>query len=81
MRFGMTRTINDVHVHLGKSSIINNWLSADDILSFREKNNVDNFFLMSLDLGIEHNNKKIIEYFEENTPTFLLFLFSNCEDC
>lgn len=57
----MERKVNDVHVHLGKSSIINNWLSEDDILNFREKNNIDNFFLMSLDLGIEHNNKKIIE--------------------
>ena len=57
----MKRTINDAHVHLGKSSIINNFLSEDGVLNFREKYQVDNFFLMSLDLGIEHNNKKIIE--------------------
>ena len=57
----MKRKINDVHVHLGKSSIINQYLSVQQICNFKTKYNIDNFMLMSLELDINQNNKKIME--------------------
>lgn len=57
----MREKVNDVHVHLGKSSIINQQLLVKEICNFRTKFNIDNFMLMSLDVDISQNNKKIIE--------------------
>lgn len=57
----MVLKINDVHVHLGKSSIINQKLLLSGIQNFKTKYNLENFMLMSLDMNIDQNNKKIIE--------------------
>jgi len=55
------RKINDAHVHLGHSSTVNQSLSLNEIQNFRKKFNIDNMFLMSLDLDIDKNNKTVIE--------------------
>lgn len=55
------KKINDAHVHLGHSSIINQNLPLDKIHDFRKKFNIEHMFLMSLDLEIDQNNKTIIE--------------------
>jgi len=55
------RKINDAHVHLGRSSIINQSLSLNEIHDFRKKFNIENMFLMSLDVDIEQNNKTVIK--------------------
>ncbi len=52
--------INDIHVHLGKSSIINQHLKLEDLLKFRKKSNIENFALISLDCEISKNNRSII---------------------
>jgi len=57
----MNYKINDAHVHLGYSSIINQKLLIKDIKNFRSKYNIDNLMLMSLDKDINKNNKTIIE--------------------
>lgn len=57
----MNYKINDAHIHLGNSSIINQKLLVKDIENFRTKYNIDNIMLMSLDKDIDKNNKKIIE--------------------
>jgi len=57
----MNYKINDVHVHLGYSSIINQKLLIKDIRNFRSKFNIDNFMLMSLDVDMNKNNKTIME--------------------
>ena len=56
----MTMKINDVHVHLGKSSIINQKLLSTGISTFKKKYNIDQFMLFTLDVDIDKNNKKII---------------------
>ena len=53
--------INDIHVHLGNSSIISQKLVVKDIKNFRRKYNIDNMMLFTLDRNIDKNNKKIIE--------------------
>lgn len=53
--------INDAHVHLGHSSIINQKLLSKDISNFRKKFKVNHFMLFTLDVDIEKNNNKIIQ--------------------
>jgi len=55
------RKINDIHIHIGSSSIIKNHLPADKIFYYREKFELDNLMIFSLDVDIEKNNGKIIE--------------------
>jgi uncharacterized protein len=57
----MMLKINDAHVHLGRSSIINQKLLVKDLDEFRKKNNIDSFMLMTLDSDIDKNNKIIIK--------------------
>ncbi|WP_299290916.1 amidohydrolase family protein [Nitrosopumilus sp.] len=57
----MKLKVNDVHVHLGSSSIINQKLLVKDIKNFRKKYNIDNIMLFTLDRDIDKNNKKVIE--------------------
>ena len=60
------RKINDIHIHIGSSSIIKNHLSADKIFYYREKFGLDHLMIFSLDVDIEKNNEKIIELSKKN---------------
>ena len=53
--------INDIHVHLGPSSVINQKLLDDDLLKFRENYGINHIGLMTLDVDIDKNNLKIIQ--------------------
>jgi uncharacterized protein len=57
----MNYKINDAHVHLGHSSVINQKLLVKDIKNFRKSYKIDNIMLMSLDKDIDKNNKTIIK--------------------
>jgi len=65
--------VNDIHVHMGPSSIINQKLYADDLLDFRKNYNIDHIGLMTLDVDIDKNNLKIIEL--SKTHNFIHGLF------
>jgi len=65
--------INDVHVHLGPSSVINQKLLDDDLLKFRKTYGIDHIALMTLDIDIDKNNLKIIEL--SKTYNFIHGLF------
>jgi predicted TIM-barrel fold metal-dependent hydrolase len=66
-------TINDAHVHLGKSSGIYRSLSTEDVLKLREKHKIKNLMLMSFENDVGVNNEKIIELSQKYSFIFGLF--------
>lgn len=62
----MQRKVNDVHIHVGDSSIINQKMSPDEIPHYREKLGIDHLMIFSLDVDIEENNQKVIELSKNN---------------
>jgi len=62
----ITRKVNDIHIHIGRSSIIKNQLSPDKISHYREKFGLDHLMIFSLDVDISKNNEKIIELAKNN---------------
>jgi predicted TIM-barrel fold metal-dependent hydrolase len=60
------RKVNDVHIHLGRSSMIKKQLLADEIFHYRKEYGLDHMMLFTLDVDIDENNKKIIEITKEH---------------
>ena len=73
--------VNDIHVHLGPSSIINQKLYADDLLDFRKNYNIDHIGLMTLDVDIDKNNLKIIELSKTHNFIHGLFWIQKSNSC
>jgi len=67
------RRINDVHVHIGRSSIINQKLLPDEIFQFKEKFGIEHMMLFTLDVEIDKNNKKVIELAKKHNFIYGLY--------
>ena len=55
------RKVNDVHIHVGRSSMIKQKLHTDEIFHYREELNLDHMMIFTLDVDIDKNNAEIIE--------------------
>jgi len=55
-----TRKVNDVHMHMGKSSKIKRHLLSKDIHHYREELGLDHMMIFTLDVDINENNNEII---------------------
>lgn len=53
------RSINDAHVHIGRSAAINRSLSEDGLLKLREKHQIEGMTVMSLEQDVDKNNERI----------------------
>lgn len=60
------RKINDVHFHIGRSSIINQKLIPEEIVECRQQLGIDQIMIFTLDVDIEKNNSKVIELSQKN---------------
>ena len=61
-----TRKVNDVHMHMGKSSKIKRHLLSEDIYHYREEFGLDHMMIFTLDVDINENNSEIINFYKKN---------------
>jgi len=71
------RKVNDVHIHVGRSSMIKRQLSADEIFHYREEFGLDHMMIFTLDIDINKNNAKIIELSKEHDFLHGLYWIQN----
>ena len=55
------RKVNDVHIHMGHSSLINRHLESKDIHHYRKELGLDHMMIFTLDVDINKNNSEIID--------------------
>ncbi|MCY4489916.1 MAG: amidohydrolase family protein [Thaumarchaeota archaeon] len=61
------KLINDIHVHLGWSDGINNFLDPDKLDGFISKNNIDEVALIPFEKDTTTYNRKIIQLSKQNS--------------
>ncbi len=59
--------INDIHVHVGQCSGINQVLLPEDILDFKQQNNIEKILLLPTNSNPEESNK-MVEFLVDNIP-------------
>ena len=71
------RKVNDVHIHVGESSMIKRQLPADEIFHYREEFGLDHMMIFTLDVDIDKNNEKIIELSKKHNFLHGLYWIKN----